>query len=383
MTHSRLAAPRRMPTTRAARRGCGRSEELRDSVDVLFIDEAGQMSLADVLAVAARRAQNLVFLGDPQQLEQPQQGEPSADGAGASALEHILGGAQDHPRGLRHVSRRDTAPAPGDLRVHVGAVLRRNACRSFARARPQSCQRPDAASHGAGLVYVPVAHEGNQSARDGRGRQRSRQSSQTSRPAASCGATSDGANAPLDRRATCSSSRRTTRRSPRLPSALPGVARRHRRQVSGPGSARRDLSMTTSAPEDAPRGMSSCTARTASTSRPRARKVLSHPRRQPAGCSSPTARRRSRCASRMRSAGISSSREWCASRAGCATPASTAVRAARSIACRFIGTRRSTHSAAQHPRSSLAKSPRIALRCSRRTKNRCAASCSRARSAHP
>jgi superfamily I DNA and/or RNA helicase len=43
-----------------------------ESVDVLFIDEAGQMSLADVLAVA-QGAESLVLLGDPQQLEQPQQ----------------------------------------------------------------------------------------------------------------------------------------------------------------------------------------------------------------------------------------------------------------------------------------------------------------------
>ncbi len=45
-------------------------QDFAESVDVLFIDEAGQMSLADVLAVAGG-ANNLVLLGDPQQLEQP------------------------------------------------------------------------------------------------------------------------------------------------------------------------------------------------------------------------------------------------------------------------------------------------------------------------
>jgi hypothetical protein len=43
------------------------------SVDVLFIDEAAQMSLADVLAVS-QAAKTIVLLGDPQQLEQPMQG---------------------------------------------------------------------------------------------------------------------------------------------------------------------------------------------------------------------------------------------------------------------------------------------------------------------
>ena len=53
------------------------------------MDEAGQLSLANVLAVAGA-AQNLVLLGDPQQLAQPSQAA-HPPGAAASALEHILG----------------------------------------------------------------------------------------------------------------------------------------------------------------------------------------------------------------------------------------------------------------------------------------------------
>ncbi len=45
-----------------------------NSVDVLFVDEAAQMSLANVLAVS-QAAKSLVLLGDPQQLEQPTQGQ--------------------------------------------------------------------------------------------------------------------------------------------------------------------------------------------------------------------------------------------------------------------------------------------------------------------
>ena len=63
-----------------------------DTVDVLFVDEAGQMSLANVLAVA-QAAKNLVLLGDPQQLDQPQKGS-HPDGAEVSALEHLLEGAR-------------------------------------------------------------------------------------------------------------------------------------------------------------------------------------------------------------------------------------------------------------------------------------------------
>ena len=45
-------------------------EEFRQSANVLFVDEAGQMSLANVLACAPGR-NSVVLLGDPQQLEQP------------------------------------------------------------------------------------------------------------------------------------------------------------------------------------------------------------------------------------------------------------------------------------------------------------------------
>jgi superfamily I DNA and/or RNA helicase len=57
---------------------------------VLFIDEAGQMSLANVLAIS-QAATSSVLLGDPQQLDQPQKGihPPGAEG---SAFDHLLQG---------------------------------------------------------------------------------------------------------------------------------------------------------------------------------------------------------------------------------------------------------------------------------------------------
>ena len=63
--------------------------EAENSVDVLVVDEAAQMSLANVLAVSQAGA-SLVLLGDPQQLEQPIQGS-HPDGTAVSALDHILG----------------------------------------------------------------------------------------------------------------------------------------------------------------------------------------------------------------------------------------------------------------------------------------------------
>lgn len=45
-------------------------EEMKAAVDVLLVDEAGQLALVNVLA-CAQAANGLVLLGNPQQLEQP------------------------------------------------------------------------------------------------------------------------------------------------------------------------------------------------------------------------------------------------------------------------------------------------------------------------
>ena len=65
------------------------TSKMADAVDVLFVDEAGQISLANVVAMA-RATDSLVLLGDPQQLDQPTRGS-HPPGADRSALAHILG----------------------------------------------------------------------------------------------------------------------------------------------------------------------------------------------------------------------------------------------------------------------------------------------------
>ena len=65
------------------------SSKMLESVDVLFIDEAGQISLANVVSMAGA-ADSLVLLGDPQQLDQPMRGS-HPPGADRSALAHVLG----------------------------------------------------------------------------------------------------------------------------------------------------------------------------------------------------------------------------------------------------------------------------------------------------
>jgi uncharacterized protein len=135
-------------------------DEFASSVDTLFVDEAGQLSLANVLAVAGA-ARNLVLLGDPQQLAQPSQAA-HPPGAGASALEHILDG-------------HDTMPAGAGLLLEQTWRMHPRLCRytseTFYDDRLTGIDRlknqaiiGDPGFSGAGLRVARVAHAGNTNA---------------------------------------------------------------------------------------------------------------------------------------------------------------------------------------------------------------------------
>jgi predicted RecB family nuclease len=70
-------------------------EELDQAFDFLFIDEAGQVSLANVVAMGTS-ARNIVLVGDQMQLSQPIKGTHPG-GSGRSALEHLLEGQATVP----------------------------------------------------------------------------------------------------------------------------------------------------------------------------------------------------------------------------------------------------------------------------------------------
>jgi uncharacterized protein len=126
-------------------------------VDVLFIDEAGQMSLADVLAVS-QAAKNLVLLGDPQQLERPLKGS-HPDGAEKSALEHLLDGHKTISEDLGFL-------LPESWRLHpqvckfTSAVFYEDKLSSHAITASRILDGHPWLN-GAGLWFVPVEHEGN------------------------------------------------------------------------------------------------------------------------------------------------------------------------------------------------------------------------------
>jgi len=133
--------------------------EFAETVDVLVVDEAGQMSLANVLACAAA-GKSLVLLGDPQQLEQPQQGS-HPEGSDISALAHLLGGARTlHPS--RGLFLGETWRLHPTLCRFTSELFYEGRLQAHANLVRQALEAP-AGFSGAGLWFLPLRHEGNQS----------------------------------------------------------------------------------------------------------------------------------------------------------------------------------------------------------------------------
>jgi uncharacterized protein len=121
-------------------------------IDVLFVDEAGQLSLADVLA-AGTAARSLVLLGDPNQLPQVAQGS-HPEGSGRSVLQHLLG---------EHL----TVPPEEGLFLAETWRLRPELCAFTSDAYYEGRLRYAApaarrsVARGNGPVWIPVEHEGH------------------------------------------------------------------------------------------------------------------------------------------------------------------------------------------------------------------------------
>ena len=123
-------------------------EELDQHVDTLFVDEGGQFSLADAIAVGTA-ARNLVLLGDPNQLPQVSQGS-HPPGAEASVLGHLLGDDETVPpdRGLflEHTWR---------LRPEVNAYISETFYEGRLEPAPVTSTRSIAAGNGVRFLAVP------------------------------------------------------------------------------------------------------------------------------------------------------------------------------------------------------------------------------------
>lgn len=148
-------------------------QEWEGALDFLFIDEAGQVALANAIAMA-RCAHNLVLLGDQMQLEQPVQGSHPGD-AGLSALQYAL----KDTGASRPDAPRFHAVVPPDVGLFLGESRRMHpsVCRFISESiyggrlgSHVDCSRqriavPTGASGlitaESGIVFSGVEHDGN------------------------------------------------------------------------------------------------------------------------------------------------------------------------------------------------------------------------------
>ena len=130
--------------------------EMVGRYDYLFVDEAGQMSLADALACSPA-ARNVILLGDPLQLKSVSAGA-HPPGTDLSILQHVLGEHETiDPRDGIFLDRSyRMAPAICAFISHAIYEDRLHAADACA------ANRIDAPGFvGSGLRYLPVVHDGN------------------------------------------------------------------------------------------------------------------------------------------------------------------------------------------------------------------------------
>ena len=142
-------------------------EDLANELDYLFVDEAGQVAVANLIAMS-RSATNLILMGDQMQLGQPSQGTHPAD-SGLSVLDYLL---------------HETPTIPDDMGVFLGTTYRMHSrvnqfisehiYEGKLESHPSNDKRfIDVPSDNegplnieAGVLFVPVEHEGNTQASD-------------------------------------------------------------------------------------------------------------------------------------------------------------------------------------------------------------------------
>jgi len=140
---------------------------LRGKLDYLFVDEAGQVSVANLMGMAAA-TENIVLCGDQMQLGQPVQGAHPGE-SGLSILEYLLQGKATIPPDMGVFLATTWRLHPELCHFLSEAVYEGRLHAAPQTARRRVCILPTGGriiTREAGLVFVPVLHEGNTQASD-------------------------------------------------------------------------------------------------------------------------------------------------------------------------------------------------------------------------
>lgn len=137
-------------------------DDMVNQLDYLFIDEAGQVSVANLVAMS-RCAKNLVIMGDQMQLGQPSQGTHPAE-SGLSILDYLLHEtptiADDMGVFLETSYRMHSS-----INHFISQFIYVNKLTSHASNDMRVVKVPDnyrgKLDKEAGIIFIPVVHEGN------------------------------------------------------------------------------------------------------------------------------------------------------------------------------------------------------------------------------
>jgi uncharacterized protein len=130
--------------------------------DYLFVDEAGQVSLANLVGMSPA-ATNVVLVGDQMQLGQPILGAHPGE-SGTSALEYLLAGQRTVAAGFGVFLERTWRMHPELCRFVSGAIYEDKLTAEAGTAEREVAGgegEEGVVRKGAGIVFVPVEHEGN------------------------------------------------------------------------------------------------------------------------------------------------------------------------------------------------------------------------------
>jgi uncharacterized protein len=139
-----------------------------DILDYLFVDEAGQVSIANLMGMSPS-AKNIVLIGDQMQLSQPTQGAHPGD-SGRSTLDYLLDGIATIPddRGI-------FLPTTWRMRPEICQFISESVYDSRLKSEAVASDRhivlPNSGNirfirKSEGLVFIPVEHEGNSQGSD-------------------------------------------------------------------------------------------------------------------------------------------------------------------------------------------------------------------------
>ncbi|WP_131775173.1 TM0106 family RecB-like putative nuclease [Legionella cincinnatiensis] len=137
-------------------------DDLEHAFDYLFIDEAGQVSVANLIAMS-RSASNIILMGDQMQLGQPSQGSHPED-SGLSILDYLLHSTPTIPDSMG-IFLGTTYRMHSAVNQFISEAIYEGKLETAPENDTQLITIPDGyqgiLNKEAGIIAVPVIHEGN------------------------------------------------------------------------------------------------------------------------------------------------------------------------------------------------------------------------------